>query len=226
VRLRVPAAVATAPLVAVLVLSGCSGAGSAPDRHRAARHDRSAAAADRGHPDAHAGTAPRHRHDGGRPARQNADRHRHNHEASVTRRHRPVNPCRANNDAQKAIVSLAKQHMWMCARQRSVFDTPITSGIAGTYTRTPTGNYWIQGRNRNTTLTLNTGATYPVRYWIPFDAPLFGFHDSSWQRFPYGSPKYQTDGSHGCIHMPLRAIAWFYRWVARPTAVHIAVHIA
>jgi lipoprotein-anchoring transpeptidase ErfK/SrfK len=75
-------------------------------------------------------------------------------------------------------------------------------------------------------LTLNTGATYPVRYWIPFDAPLFGFHDSSWQRFPYGSPKYQTDGSHGCIHMPLRAIAWFYRWVARPTAVHIAVHIA
>jgi lipoprotein-anchoring transpeptidase ErfK/SrfK len=94
--------------------------------------------------------------------------------------------------------------------------------MAGQWTGTPTGNYWIQGRNRNTTLTLNTGATYAVKYWIPFDAPLFGFHDSSWQKFPYGSPKYKTDGSHGCVHMPLAAIAFLYRWSARPTAVHIS----
>ena len=62
----------------------------------------------------------------------------------------------------------------------------------------------------------------PVKRDSPFDAPLFGFHDSSWQKFPYGSPKYRTHGSHGCVHMPLRAIAWFYNWVARPTAVHIS----
>ena len=61
-----------------------------------------------------------------------------------------------------------------------------------------------------------------MKYWIPFDAPLFGFHDSSWQKFPYGSPKYKTDGSHGCVHMPVKAIAFLYRWVARPTAVHIS----
>ena len=45
-----------------------------------------------------------------------------------------------------------------------------------------------------------------MKYWIPFDAPLFGFHDSSWQKMPYGSQKYRTKGSHGCIHMPLAAI--------------------
>ena len=93
--------------------------------------------------------------------------------------------------------------MWLCARSRTVYTNPITSGMSGQYTETPTGRYHIQGRNTDTVLTLNTGATYDVKYWIPFDAPLFGFHDSSWQHFPYGSPQYKTDGSHGCIHMPL-----------------------
>ena len=134
----------------------------------------------------------------------------------------PPNRCAHNRTAQKVIVSIKAQHLWMCARHRLVRQTPVTTGMAGRWTNTPTGNYWIQGRNRNTTLTLNTGATYAVKYWIPFDAPLFGFHDSSWQKFPYGSPKYKTDGSHGCVHMPVKAIAFLYRWVARPTAVHIS----
>lgn len=112
--------------------------------------------------------------------------------------------------------------MWMCAGHRMVYSTAITSGMAGPWTSTPTGDYVVQGRVRDTALTLNTGATYAVKYWIPFDGPLFGFHDSSWQHFPYGSARYRTAGSHGCVHMPLKAIAFFYRWVARPTAVHIA----
>ena len=87
--------------------------------------------------------------------------------------------------------------------------------MVGQWTNTPTGNYVVQGRNTNTVLTLNTGAQYNVRYWIPFDAPLFGFHDSSWQHFPYGSPKYKTQGSHGCIHMPLKAMRFLYNWSAR-----------
>ena len=119
-------------------------------------------------------------------------------------------------------MSIKAQHLWMCARHRLVRQSAVTTGMVGRWTNTPTGNYWIQGRNRNTTLTLNTGATYAVKYWIPFDAPLFGFHDSSWQKFAYGSPKYKTDGSHGCVHMPLKAIAFLYRWAARPTAVHIS----
>jgi lipoprotein-anchoring transpeptidase ErfK/SrfK len=100
-------------------------------------------------------------------------------------------------------------------------DTAITSGMSGEFTETPTGRYVIQGLNRNTTLTLNTGATYPVKYWIPFDAPLFGFHDSSWQHFPYGSPLYRTRGSHGCIHMPLAAIRFLYHWADIGTTVRI-----
>ncbi|MDT4899919.1 MAG: hypothetical protein QOJ78_849, partial [Pseudonocardiales bacterium] len=95
---------------------------------------------------------------------------------------------------------------------RLVYSAAITSGIVGQDTSTPTGDYTIQGRNRDTVLTINTGAQYNVKYWIPFDAPLFGFHDSSWQDFPYGSAKYKTQGSHGCVHMPVRAIAFLYKW--------------
>jgi len=102
--------------------------------------------------------------------------------------------------------------MWLCERGRVAKDVPITSGMVGRDTETPTGRYRIQGLDRDTTLTLSTGATYPVKYWIPFDAPLFGFHDSPWQDFPYGSAKYKAGGSHGCIHVPLAAIRFLYRW--------------
>jgi lipoprotein-anchoring transpeptidase ErfK/SrfK len=135
---------------------------------------------------------------------------------------KPRNFCAHNAAAQKVIVSISKQHAWMCAHHRDVFTTPVTTGMVGQWTHTPTGHYMIQGRNMNTVLTLNTGATYDVKYWIPFDAPLFGFHDASWQHFPFGSPKYKTNGSHGCVHMPLKAMKFLYNWSARPTAVHIS----
>jgi hypothetical protein len=133
----------------------------------------------------------------------------------------PPTPCVTNRRAQWVFVSLRRQHLWMCEKARVVRDAAITSGRSGPDTETPTGQYRIQGLNRNSILTLSNGQTYPVKYWIPFDAPLFGFHDSAWQRFPYGSPRYRTDGSHGCVHMPLAAIKFLYRWAAIGTPVAI-----
>ncbi|MEO9109289.1 MAG: L,D-transpeptidase, partial [Jatrophihabitantaceae bacterium] len=75
--------------------------------------------------------------------------------------------------------------------------------------------------SRDTTLTLNTGVQYDVKYWVPFDSPLYGFHDSSWQSFPYGSEKYRTDGSHGCIHLPLAGMKFLYDWAHVGAAVDI-----
>ncbi|MDT4911672.1 MAG: hypothetical protein QOC66_800 [Pseudonocardiales bacterium] len=131
-------------------------------------------------------------------------------------------PCDTNTRARYVYVSLRRQHMWLCAKHRVALATAITSGMVGQYTETPTGRYTIQGRNRNTVLTLNTGAAYDVKYWIPFDGPLFGFHDSSWQDFPYGSDRYRTAGSHGCVHMPLAAIRYLYNWADIGTPVRIA----
>jgi lipoprotein-anchoring transpeptidase ErfK/SrfK len=133
----------------------------------------------------------------------------------------PPNPCAHNNGRQLVRVSLRRQHVWLCAHRHLAYSSPVTSGMVGQYTSTPTGNYEIQGLDRNTVLTLITGEQYQVKYWIPFSAPLFGFHDSSWQRFPYGSPKYKTDGSHGCVHLPLKTIRFLYNWVDIGTPVHI-----
>ena len=130
-------------------------------------------------------------------------------------------PCTRNERTKWVFVSLRQQHMWLCDRHRVALSTAITSGMVGPYTHTPTGRYRVQGLNRNSTLTLNTGATYRVKFWIPFNAPLFGFHDSPWQHFPYGSARYRTQGSHGCIHMPLAAIRFFYNWADIGTPVLI-----
>ena len=133
-----------------------------------------------------------------------------------------VNPCARNTHAQLVKVSLREQRLWMCVHSTTVYTTAITSGMTTVADdKTPTGNFHIQGRNRNSVLTLNTGQQYTVKYWIPFSAPLYGFHDSSWQKFPYGSPLYKTQGSHGCIHMPLKAIAYLYHWAHVGTSVSI-----
>jgi hypothetical protein len=131
------------------------------------------------------------------------------------------NPCAHNRGGQLVRVSLHRQHLWMCRNRHLAYNSPITSGVVGQYTSTPTGDYTIQGLDRNTVLTLITGEQYTVKYWIPFDAPLFGFHDSPWQTFPYGSPKYRTQGSHGCVHLPLKTIRYLYHWADIGTAVRI-----
>lgn len=131
--------------------------------------------------------------------------------AATTPKPKP-NPCARNAAGQLVRVKLDVQRMWLCTGHRLDRTTPITSGISGQYTSTPTGTYTVQALTRNTTLTLISGQTYAVKYWIPFDSPLFGFHDSSWQDFPYGSQKYRTDGSHGCVHVPLAAIRFLYHW--------------
>jgi hypothetical protein len=136
---------------------------------------------------------------------------------------RPAAPdrCAANPAGQLVLVSIAVQHVWMCAGPRAVYESDVTTGMNTAGTRTPTGHFTIQGRSTNTTLTLDTGAAYHVKYWIPFDAPWYGFHDSSWQRFAYGSAGYRTAGSHGCVHLPLAAMAFLYHWATVGAAVDI-----
>ena len=133
----------------------------------------------------------------------------------------PVNHCLGNTAPQRILVSIAAQHAWLCAGRRTVFDTGVTTGMADPRTATPVGDFSVQAKATDTTLSPATGGSYPVRYWIPFDAPAYGFHDASWQHFPYGSPQYRTSGSHGCVHLPLAAMRVLYDWVHVGAAVTI-----
>lgn len=124
----------------------------------------------------------------------------------------PPSPCLSNSDPQRIIVSIAQQHAWMCAGARQIADSAATTGATALGEATPTGTWHIEAKQTNTTLTVLTGEPYPVAYWLPYDGNLYGFHDSSWQTFPYGSPRYRTDGSPGCVHLPLAVMRWLFGW--------------
>jgi lipoprotein-anchoring transpeptidase ErfK/SrfK len=142
--------------------------------------------------------------------------------AAPARRTAPVvNRCAHNRAAQRVIVSIRHQHLWLCRRHRTAYDTPVTTGRDTPSTRTPTGRFRVQARTSHAVLRPDTGGSYRVRYWVPFDAPDYGFHDARWQHFPYGSARYRTAGSHGCVHLPLAAMRHLYRWVHVGAAVTI-----
>ena len=134
----------------------------------------------------------------------------------------PANKCRHNPSAQLVLVSIEAQHEWLCAHHHLVFSTPVTTGASAHGDATPRGTFSIQGVQRNTVLHPSSGGAYHVKYWIPFRAPLYGFHDASWQKIAYGSGRYRTKGSHGCVHMPLNAIKFLAGWAHIGARVRIA----
>jgi hypothetical protein len=118
-------------------------------------------------------------------------------------------------------VDISQQFARMCADHQQVRTTPVTTGAVSLGDGTPTGTWHVQARIRNTTLYPAAGGAYPVKYWMPYNG-AYGLHDSSWQHFPYGSAKYRTGGSHGCVHVPGKTMAWLFGWAAVGTTVTIS----
>ncbi|HSY16126.1 MAG TPA: L,D-transpeptidase [Jatrophihabitantaceae bacterium] len=118
--------------------------------------------------------------------------------------------CVANSYDQYVLVSISRQHAWMCAGGQQVYSTAVTTGATVDDDRTPTGSWQIQDKQTDRDL-VGPGYRDHVQYWMPFWGD-FGFHDATWQTFPFGGPQWQTEGSHGCVHLPTRAMAWLYSW--------------
>ncbi len=121
-----------------------------------------------------------------------------------------VSRCAGNTDAERILVSISKQRAWMCARNHEVRTSAVTTGEVVNGDATPTGTWEIYAKQTNRYLN-GPGYHDYVRYWMPFYGD-FGFHDASWQRMPFGSSDYRTRGSHGCVHLPTRVMAWLYSW--------------
>ena len=138
-----------------------------------------------------------------------------------------ASPCAGTPAGIKHIyVSIGKQHLWVCTGGTLLIDSAVTTGasaITNVRYATPLGTSHITGKSRNTVLAgkdVNGPWNDPVQYWMPFDGGI-GFHDSSWQTFPYGSPLYTTQGSHGCVHVPVAVIATLFDWAPISTLVTI-----
>jgi lipoprotein-anchoring transpeptidase ErfK/SrfK len=118
--------------------------------------------------------------------------------------------CQGNRLPALALVSLHEQHVWLCERQRQVYSTPATTGAVALGLGTPVGTWQVVGKETNRYLS-GPGYRNFVHYWVPFWGP-YGFHDSTWQKMAYGSAGYRQHGSHGCVHLPMTAMKWFYKW--------------
>ncbi|HVS67987.1 MAG TPA: L,D-transpeptidase [Mycobacteriales bacterium] len=132
-----------------------------------------------------------------------------------------VSPCRHNQRRQLVVVSIERQHAWACSGGRTELSTPVTTGRAVRGDKTPRGTFAVQGHTRNTVLRTSRGARYPVRFWVPFRAGIWGFHDAAWQKIPFGTPKFARHGSHGCVHLPTPAMRKLFHWVHDGTKVRI-----
>lgn len=120
--------------------------------------------------------------------------------------------CAGNTVAQRIVVSIAAQHAWACAGTALQLSTPVTTGVPVPDRETRLGTWAIQFKETDRDL-VGPGYTEHVDYWMPYDGD-FGLHDAAFQTFAFGTAGWKTDGSHGCVHFPLDAMAWVYRWAA------------
>jgi lipoprotein-anchoring transpeptidase ErfK/SrfK len=128
--------------------------------------------------------------------------------------------CLRNTVAKFVLVSISKQHVWMCQGSRQVYATAATTGEVADGDSTPLGSWVVQGRQTDRYL-VGPGYRDYVHYWIPFNGD-FGFHDATWQTMAFGSQGYKTKGSHGCVHLPMTAVAWLYHW-AQPGSTVVTI---
>jgi lipoprotein-anchoring transpeptidase ErfK/SrfK len=140
------------------------------------------------------------------------------------------NPCAGNTLDQLVLVSITQQHLWACQDTTVLYNSPVVTGIAAHVdTVTPTGTYHIYGKVASTVLRGcdSTGCwNDPVHYWMPFldnQYGAYGLHDATWRtsnEFGNISPS-SSDGSQGCVELPLATSTWLYNWVNIGTTVTI-----
>lgn len=109
-------------------------------------------------------------------------------------------------------INLTAQHLFLYEDGELVVESDFVSGNVANGNATPTGAFGLTYKTKNAIL---RGADYetPVTYWMPFYGD-YGMHDATW-RSRFGSNIYKTNGSHGCINMPLSAAKTIYEVVEK-----------
>ncbi len=109
-------------------------------------------------------------------------------------------------------ADLTNQHLYLYYQGNLVLETDFVSGImTDPGCVTP---YGVFGLTYKTTNAVLRGADYetPVSYWMPFHGN-FGMHDATW-RTEFGGDIYLTNGSHGCLNLPLDKAEAIYGYVS------------
>lgn len=110
-------------------------------------------------------------------------------------------------------VDLSNQYLWFYKYGSLVVESPIVSGLPTEERATHEGVFTIPYKQSPANLVGQGGGPgetwdVEVQYWMPFDDGQ-GLHDATWQ-YSFGGTVYQTNGSHGCINLPLDVAAAIY----------------
>lgn len=123
-------------------------------------------------------------------------------------------PWHGMNDIGNSYVEadLSNQHLYLYYKGELVFETDFVSGAMNSTPDcvTPAGVFDITYKTTNAVL---RGGDYetPVTYWMPFYGN-YGMHDATW-RWQFGGEIFLTDGSHGCLNLPLDSAATIYNYM-------------
>lgn len=101
-------------------------------------------------------------------------------------------------------IDICHQHLWFYVDGELYLESDVVTGLDSDPDRqTHPGVFKIRDRIRDAVLGTYEvqGYSCPVSYWMPIDHTGIGLHDLS--RSAYGGEIYKTNGSHGCINLPL-----------------------
>lgn len=104
-------------------------------------------------------------------------------------------------------VNLTEQMLYYIKGGELYLKTDIVSGNIRSGHRTPSRICYVQGKYRNTVLRGPGYASF-VYYWVPVYKAI-GIHDATW-RNRFGEEIYLTNGSHGCVNVPLDQMQILY----------------
>ena len=116
-------------------------------------------------------------------------------------------------------VNLSAQHIYFYKDGVMVLDSPCVTGCVQKGTTTPAGVYTVFAMETSRYLVGENYRSF-VNYWMPFNGGI-GFHDATW-RGSFGSSIYVTNGSHGCVNLPLSVAKELYSYmeVGMPVLVY------
>ncbi len=119
-------------------------------------------------------------------------------------------------------VDIDNQQLTYFKNGELILNTDIVTGALYNGHMTPTGLYDTHHKQTEIWL-VGEDYTVFVHYWIGVIGEMIGLHDAEW-RENFGGENYSHNGSHGCINMPVDAIASIFDIVDDGTPVIIHGH--
>jgi hypothetical protein len=113
-------------------------------------------------------------------------------------------------------ISISDQKLWYYKNGSLIIESDIVTGCVNQGHATPGGAYYVKYMATNTELN-GPGYSAHVRFWMPFNNGI-GLHDARW-RNKFGETIYLTEGSHGCINLPLATAQTIYQHISPGTIV-------